>query len=290
MLTPQEVQEQTFEKAVFGGYDMAGVDAFLERVTEDYAALYKENAVLKSKLKVLVDTVEEYRSVDEAMRRTLFSAQKMADDMTREATEKSEAIVRRANSDASELARRLREDNDMELRRQKSLKEQTAAFVTQLTELYARQLDAITSVPQQVFPEPPQARSEVMRQTAQDISASLDDLLEDKRQAAAPAERPPSRQAEPSGEKPLEKFLEKPLDKEAFEKLLEKPQDPAAPTQPLTSAAEKLLAFERTFKRKPGLLHDEEPEEDLEATRPRFEFPNLQSQFGQQYSGHGDKK
>ncbi|MDR3207713.1 MAG: DivIVA domain-containing protein, partial [Oscillospiraceae bacterium] len=61
MLTPQEVQDKKFEKAVFGGYDMGGVDDFLEQLTEDYAALFKENAVLKSKLKVLVDTVEEYR-------------------------------------------------------------------------------------------------------------------------------------------------------------------------------------------------------------------------------------
>ena len=30
MFTPQEIQEQTFSKAVFGGYDMQQVDDFLE--------------------------------------------------------------------------------------------------------------------------------------------------------------------------------------------------------------------------------------------------------------------
>ena len=29
-MTPQDIRERTFEKAVFGGYDMAGVDVFVE--------------------------------------------------------------------------------------------------------------------------------------------------------------------------------------------------------------------------------------------------------------------
>ena len=59
MFTPQEVQEKTFEKAVFGGYDMQAVDEFLEPLTEDYVTLYKENALLKSKMKVLVEKVQK---------------------------------------------------------------------------------------------------------------------------------------------------------------------------------------------------------------------------------------
>ena len=47
MFTPQEIQEQTFSKAVFGGYDMQQVDEFLEPLTEDYITLYKENSVLR---------------------------------------------------------------------------------------------------------------------------------------------------------------------------------------------------------------------------------------------------
>ena len=68
MLTPQEVSERAFPKASFGGYNMAQVDEFLDVLTEDYSALYSENAVLKSKMKVLVEKVEEYRSTEEAMR------------------------------------------------------------------------------------------------------------------------------------------------------------------------------------------------------------------------------
>ena len=61
MFTPQEIQEQTFSKAVFGGYDMQQVDDFLEPLTDDYITLYKENSVLKAKMKILVEKLEEYR-------------------------------------------------------------------------------------------------------------------------------------------------------------------------------------------------------------------------------------
>ena len=69
MMTPQEVSQHAFAKASFGGYNMAMVDEFLDVLTEDYSALYKENAVLKSKMKVLVEKVEEYRSTEDAMRK-----------------------------------------------------------------------------------------------------------------------------------------------------------------------------------------------------------------------------
>ena len=61
MFTPQEVSEKTFPKAsgFNNGYGMAAVDEFLDALTEDYTALYKDNAALKAKLKVLAEKVED---------------------------------------------------------------------------------------------------------------------------------------------------------------------------------------------------------------------------------------
>ena len=46
MFTPQQIDQISFGKATFGGYDMRDVDEFLEPLTEDYVTLYKENALL----------------------------------------------------------------------------------------------------------------------------------------------------------------------------------------------------------------------------------------------------
>lgn len=93
MMTPQEAAKCTFTKSMVGGYNMASVDEFLDKLTEDYAALYKENTALKAKLKVLADKTEEYREIEEAMRSTLLTAQRMATSIVSEAEQKRDALI-----------------------------------------------------------------------------------------------------------------------------------------------------------------------------------------------------
>ena len=96
MLTPQEAESHVFPKASFGGYNMLQVDAFLDKLIGDYRTLFQENAALKSKLKVLVDKVEEYRATEDAMRRALHSAQKMAEELIREGETRKRAAIEQA--------------------------------------------------------------------------------------------------------------------------------------------------------------------------------------------------
>ena len=114
MFTPQEIQEQTFSKAVFGGYDMQQVDDFLEPLTEDYIMLYKENSVLKSKMKVLVEKLEEYRGQEAAMKQQMAQAQAQCDRMIAEAQSRSATIVAGAEttlrSQSDDLKKELAEE------------------------------------------------------------------------------------------------------------------------------------------------------------------------------------
>ncbi len=105
MFTPQEVSEKTFPKSssFSSGYDLAAVDEFLDALTEDYTALYKENAALKAKLKILAEKLEEYRATEDTMRSMLLAAQKMAASMTDEAKEKSEKLLAEARSQREQI-------------------------------------------------------------------------------------------------------------------------------------------------------------------------------------------
>ena len=129
MLTPQEISEKVFVKAVFGGYDMTGVDDFLETLSEDYSALYKDNAILKGKLKVLVEKVEEYRSTEDAMRMALVNAQKMGEEITIEANKRKEETLRNADEQANaKLSQITKLVSDEELKLQIASKE-TEKFI-----------------------------------------------------------------------------------------------------------------------------------------------------------------
>ena len=104
MFTPQQIEQIAFKKATFGGYDMQQVDEFLEPLTEDYVTLYKENALLKSKMRILVGKLEEYRKNEAQMKDAVVNAQKTCDKMVREAEIKSAQILNSANAAAATKA------------------------------------------------------------------------------------------------------------------------------------------------------------------------------------------
>ena len=105
MFTPQQIEQISFEKATFGGYKMEDVDAFLEPLTDDYITLYKENALLKSKMKVLVGKLEEYRNNEASMKDAIVNAQKTCDKMVKEAEAKCTQMLNDANVTAAENAK-----------------------------------------------------------------------------------------------------------------------------------------------------------------------------------------
>ena len=105
MITPQQIEQISFGRATFGGYDMQSVDEILEPLTEDYISLYKENALLKSKMRVLVAKLEEYRNNEESMKDAIVNAQKTCDQMVKAAEEKCTQMLTDANALASENAK-----------------------------------------------------------------------------------------------------------------------------------------------------------------------------------------
>ena len=100
MLTPQQIDQISFGRATFGGYDMEDVDEFLTPLTEDYVTLYKENALLKSKMRVLVGKLEEYRKNEASMKDAIVNAQKTCDKMVRDAEVKAAQMLSSAHASA----------------------------------------------------------------------------------------------------------------------------------------------------------------------------------------------
>ena len=153
MLTPQEVSSRSFSKATLGGYNLAQVDEFLDALTEDYTALYNENAILKNKLKVLSETVEEYRATDNAMRKALLAAQKVADSMVEDAKKKQAELVGEAEEAARKRKDELRKSIDAEEYRLRRAQESTAAYLKKLAELHSLEVDFLSSLGELVPPE-----------------------------------------------------------------------------------------------------------------------------------------
>ena len=165
MLTPQELREKTFDKAMFGGYDMAGVDDFLDAVANDYAALHKENDVLKKKLKVLVDKIEEYRATEDGLRRTILTAQKMSDEQLTETRQQCEAMLREAEEKTADMIREAQNGAALEEARYAEAKRSSAQYIENMRLLCTRQIEYLDSLAEAkanvVTPPAPEKKQEI---------------------------------------------------------------------------------------------------------------------------------
>lgn len=183
MFTPQEVSEKTFPKSArfSEGYQMASVDEFLDSLTNDYTALYKDNVALKAKLKVLAEKIEEYRSTEDSMRATLVTAQKMAAKLVQEAqTEKDTMIAEARRNAAAEIAEL---DAQTEQARCKLLlaQQSLADFIDRSNELMAKQQAFLAGLPEADMPQP---REEKITDTVGDIGAEILKAFDEEPQPA----------------------------------------------------------------------------------------------------------
>ncbi len=180
MHTPNELRDISFDKAVFGGYDVGSVDEFFKSLVEDYTALFKENATLKKKLKLLAETVEDYRGVDEAMRKALITAQNMANDMVADAEKKSREMLDTATNDAKakigELTRLVAEEEEKLAR----AKAETAKFLSDITEMFNAESEKLSGVGKEIAPvieSKPEEVPAVAEDTLDEISKSLEEKV-----------------------------------------------------------------------------------------------------------------
>ncbi|MBE6816574.1 MAG: hypothetical protein E7520_02580 [Ruminococcaceae bacterium] len=96
------------------GYSVEEVNATLNLAAETIDAYVNENKELYKKMEFLAAKVEEYRAEEDSIKSALITAQKMADQITRESNEKSkelletsEATAKKTVDEANESAEKL---------------------------------------------------------------------------------------------------------------------------------------------------------------------------------------
>lgn len=141
MFTPQEIQEISFETTRFKGYDMDSVDEVIEPLTQDYLTLYKENSVLKSKLRILVEKLEEYRRQEASMQNAILTAQKTAEQMVADAEKRCAKLLHEAEATAANKANDCNEEAQVEIARLAAAKEACGTFFDSMEKRLKRQLE-----------------------------------------------------------------------------------------------------------------------------------------------------
>lgn len=185
MLSIKDINEVSFRKSNFSGYNSDDVDQFIDEVLETVTALAKENAEmrervsgtsdktaeltaknaeLQEKLSILAEKIEAYRADEDGIKEAILSAQRLGSASIREAKAKAESIVSDANAKAEGILAeaRMKSQNLVESYRGQiaekekelsSVKREVSSFRASLYEIYREHIAVIEKIPDYDEPE-----------------------------------------------------------------------------------------------------------------------------------------
>lgn len=146
MVSPEEIRNVTFEKGM-RGYRIEDVDTFLQNVAADVEKLVAEKAEMEQQLYILAQKIEEYRNDEDNLKTALLNAQRMGENVIKEAKQKAETILRKAGIQADDLTRSAREqveEQEIALARAKA---EVAQFKNDVLSLYREHIQSLSTLP-----------------------------------------------------------------------------------------------------------------------------------------------
>ena len=215
MLTPQDVRAAQFEKNI-RGYRTEEVDRFLDKVEEQ---LKQDEDQAEERLH---KEMESYEADGDMLKSALINAQRMGENVIREANQKSEEILHRANlrgddiiRDANELLQKasdradeiINEANEKKLAQEREydrVRLEVTRFKSDVLNLYRSHVESLSRLPEFQKEEPAEdAPAEDEAAAAETTAAAVTEEIAEAQPAAADVD---AEDETPADEKTSEEF------------------------------------------------------------------------------------
>ena len=266
MISSEDVRRVTFDKA-FQGYRREDVDAYLKEVAQAMDDLAAQNDDLQKKLVVLAQRIDQYRAEEDTLRTTMINAQRLGENVIREAKQKAAEIIRTANIKAEDREQRSRDDVELAKQEIVTLKSEADSFKRSLIEMYRKHINLINKLPDYT-PQPEDPPVRPMQPAAEPAPAPVQ---------AAPVEQPAVEPTyTPPAAQPAPEPIQPPMQETAYY------EEPAPAPEAAAPAGEKVDTVEFVIA-----PHPEEPEEI--APTPIPEAPAIDESRFQDISGLYDE-
>lgn len=250
MIASDDVRRVTFDRAM-RGYRCEDVDDYLKQVADSIDSLAAENDDLQKKLVILAQRIDQYRADEDTLSTTMINAQRLGENVIKEAKQKAAEIIRAANIKAEDREQRARDEVELAQQELVTIKQEADAFKKRLMDLYRQHIEMIAKIPEyhpnraeqqaaQSQPEPQEAPQQPAPQPVEQPAPAP--------QPAAPEE------SYPAYEEPeyYEAEPEKPAQPE-------EPEPAPAPVQSLDEEKIDTVEFAFAPKTKPILPDDDMP-------------------------------
>lgn len=162
-ISVRDIQEKEFGTQTTGGYNIEQVDEFLDQISDQMAALVRENLELNRKIQSLESDVQAarkqaeaaeartpdynekgyFQNLQNAMRESLIGAQRIADETTEEANRKAQKTVSDAQAQADQITVSAREKADALVSKAQQEAEEIAAEAKSRVDNLEARFDAL---------------------------------------------------------------------------------------------------------------------------------------------------
>ncbi len=167
MLTAKDIRTTSFE-TVRRGYSVEDVDAFLKKVASELEAFQtetvsmlqekdqalekvtREKKDLESKMIVIAEKLEEYRSQETLLQNALLNAEKMKESLLGEARQTSEILIRDAQQKAEKILESANNRVVTEEQNYLRMQQEVAKFKNKVLDIYKSHLAVLNSLPNDI--------------------------------------------------------------------------------------------------------------------------------------------
>jgi cell division initiation protein len=101
-LTPVEIRHVKLGRSLFG-YGRKETDRLLADIVTSFEQVWRERADLRDEMEVLGAELGRQKEIEGALRNTLISAERMADDVRTQARREAEVIIAEARASARDI-------------------------------------------------------------------------------------------------------------------------------------------------------------------------------------------
>ena len=267
MIASDDVRRVTFDRAM-RGYRCEDVDDYLKQVADSIDSLAAENDDLQKKLVILAQRIDQYRADEDTLSTTMINAQRLGENVIKEAKQKAAEIIRAANIKAEDREQRARDEVELAQQELVTIKQEADAFKKRLMDLYRQHIEMIAKIPEY---HPNRAEQQAAQPQPEPQEAP-------QQPAPQPVEQPaPAPQPEPEPNQPIPEDVPAPGSPQPRRKATPyeepeyyeaEPEKPAQPEEPEPAPApvqsldeEKIDTVEFAFapKQSPILPDDDMP-------------------------------
>ena len=260
MIASDDVRRVTFDRAM-RGYRCEDVDDYLKQVADSIDSLAAENDDLQKKLVILAQRIDQYRADEDTLSTTMINAQRLGENVIKEAKQKAAEIIRAANIKAEDREQRARDEVELAQQELVTIKQEADAFKKRLMDLYRQHIEMIAKIPeyhtnraeQQAAQPQPEPQEAPQQPAPQPVEPEPNQPIPENVPAPQPAA---PEESYPAYEEPeyYEAEPEKPAQPEEPE-----PAPAPAPVQPLDEEKIDTVEFAFAPKTKPILPDDDMP-------------------------------